>query len=313
MDANYNKILDKIAKSSGLGRDEIERQVEAKRAKLSGLISLEGAAQIVAAELGISFDNEQLKLDELLPGMRKVHVIGKIINLFPVRTFTTKKGDESKVCNFVLADDTTNVKVVLWDTNHIELIEKGEVSEGTVVRIQGGSMRDNEIHLGSFSELKIDEANFENLVIDKIIKEKDIQHFVVGENCKVRAFIVAAYDPRFFYICPECKKKAVQEGNSFTCAEHGKIAAEKRALINLVLDDGTETMRSVVFFEGLNDLGIVDLDNPERLIEQRQDLLGKEMCFSGVVRMNTYFNRPEFTIESVSEVDLNKLIEKLEK
>jgi len=63
---------------------------------LAGLISQEGAAQIVAAELGINFDNEKLKINELLPGMRKVNVVGKVINLFPVRTFTTKKGGRGK-------------------------------------------------------------------------------------------------------------------------------------------------------------------------------------------------------------------------
>jgi len=88
---NYDRIVTKIAKSSGLEKEEIERRIEAKRAKLSGLISPDGAAQIVAAELGINFDNEKLKIEELLPGMRKVNLVGKVINLFPVRSFTTKK------------------------------------------------------------------------------------------------------------------------------------------------------------------------------------------------------------------------------
>ena len=119
---NYNKILEKISLASGIDRDEIERRVEAKRAKLSGLISKEGASQVIAAELGISFDNEKLKLDELLPGMRKVNVVGKIVTLFPVREFN-KNGREGKVTNMIIADETSNIKVVLWDTNHIELIE----------------------------------------------------------------------------------------------------------------------------------------------------------------------------------------------
>ena len=133
-DENYERILKKIAKSSGLGEEEIERRVEAKRAKLSGLISLEGAAQIVAAELGISFDNEKLKIDELLPGMRKVNVVGKVIGLSPVRTFTRNE-KEGKVANLLIADETSNIKIVLWDTNHIELIEKGEIVENKVVEI----------------------------------------------------------------------------------------------------------------------------------------------------------------------------------
>ena len=91
IEGNYDKIVEKISKSSGLEKEEIERRIEAKRAKLAGLISKEGAAQVIAAELGISFDNEKLKINELLSGMRKVNVVGKIINLFPVRSFTTKR------------------------------------------------------------------------------------------------------------------------------------------------------------------------------------------------------------------------------
>ena len=313
MDKNYEKILKKIAKSSGLEEGEIERRVEAKRAKLSGLISLEGAAQIVAAELGINFDNELLKIEELLPGMRKVHVIGKIIELYPVRTFTTKKGDEGKVCNFILADDTSNVKVVLWDTNHIALIERGEIKKDSVLEILGGSMRENEVHLGSFSEFKLSDKKFDKLITEKIVKEKEISNFVVGDNLKVRAFVVSSFEPKFFYLCPECKKKAVQEEESYVCFEHGKVIPDKRALMNVVLDDGTETIRSVLFHDKLQDLGITDLENTERLLNQREDILGKEMIFSGSVRMNKFFNNPEFIIDEVKPLDLDLLIEKLEK
>jgi len=313
MESNYKKILKKIAKSSGLEQSEIERRVEAKRAKLSGLISLDGAAQIVAAELGINFDNELLKIDELLPGMRKVRVVGKIIDLFPVRTFTTKKGDVGKVCNFRLADDTSNIKIVLWDTNHIGLIEKGDVKQDSVIEIVGGSMRENEVHLGSFSELKLSDEKIDNLVTEKVVKEKEICNFAVGDSIKVRAFVVSSFEPKFFYVCPECKKKAIQEGEAFSCAEHGTVAAEKRALMNVVLDDGTETIRSVLFHEKLSELGITELENIEVLLNQREDILGKEMCFFGNVRMNKFFNNPEFIIDGVQPVDLDALVAKLEK
>ena len=110
MIGNYENIIERISRSSGVAKDEIERRVDAKRAKLSGLISKEGAAQVIAAELGISFDNEKLKIGELLAGMRKVNVIGKVINSFPVRTFV-RNGKESKVANIIIADDTSNIKV----------------------------------------------------------------------------------------------------------------------------------------------------------------------------------------------------------
>ena len=310
---NYERILDKIAKSSGLEKEEVSRRVEAKRAKLSDLISYEGAAQIVAAELGINFEEGTLKIEELLPGMRKINVVGKIISLSPVRTFKTKKGDDGKVVNFMLADETSNIKVVLWDTNHISLIENGSLGENSVVELINASMRDNEIHLGSFSELKPSSEVLENVKTEKIISQKNISDFVLADNVQTRAFVVQSFEPRFFHVCPECKKKATTDGETYVCVEHGKVLPEKRALINIVLDDGSGTIRAVLFHDNIGGLGITEFDNPEKLSLQREDLLGKEFMFSGNVRRNSYFNNEEFIVENVLPIDLDGLISSLEK
>lgn len=308
---NYQKILLKISRYSGVEKEELERRVEAKRAKLSGLISREGAAQVIAAELGINFDNEVLKIEELLPGMRKVNCLGKVINLFPVRTFT-RNGQENKVANFIIADETSNVKVVLWDVNHIDLVEKGQVKEEVVVEIGNGSVRENEIHLGSFSELKVSNKQLSGVKREKIVKEKDISEFNIGESLKTRAFIVQLFPPRFFYVCPECKKKATQEGEDYNCQEHGKVMPEKRAIINAVIDDGTGTIRIVLFHDAVKQLGFTNLEDAEVLEKERQEILGKEMILQGNVRKNNYFNNEELIIEQAQEVKLDELIKGLE-
>ena len=59
---NYTQLVGFIAENSGLTVDEIERRVQAKQAKLSGLISREGAAQVIAAELNINFDKQLIKI-----------------------------------------------------------------------------------------------------------------------------------------------------------------------------------------------------------------------------------------------------------
>ncbi len=312
-DGNYERILNRISKSSGLDKEEVERRVEAKRAKLSGLISHEGAAQIIAAELGVNFDNERLKINELLPGMKKVNVVGKVINLFPVRTFV-RNGKEGKVANLIIADETSNMKLVLWDVNHIELIEKGKIDKGSVIEAINGGVRDNEIHLGSFSELKLSDKNLEDKDIkkEKVYKERKIFDFKISSNIKARAFIVQVFEPRFFTVCPECKRKVVSEGENFVCSEHGKVTGEKRAVMNVILDDGSETIRSVIFHDKLKDLGITDLENQETLSKQKQELLGKEMFFFGAVRNNNYFNNLEFIIDKAEEVNLDELLQELE-
>lgn len=310
-EGNYEKILDRISRTSGVEREEIERKIEAKRAKLSGLISREGAAQVIAAELGINFDSEKLKIDELLPGMRKANVVGKVLNIFPVRSFT-RNGKESKVVNFVIADDTANIKIVLWDTHHIELIENGKIGVGSVVEVVNGGVRDGELHLGSFSDLKLSNDIVENVKTERIIREKNISDFKANDIASVRAFVVQTFEPRFFYVCPECRKKATQEANGFKCEQHGNIAGEKRALMNLVIDDGTETMRTVLFHDNLNLIGIDELENIPLLTQQRENLLGKEMVFSGNVRTNKFFNTTEFVVDKVNDIDVDELLNKLE-
>lgn len=307
MEENYDKILERISRTSKLSKEELGERVEAKRTKLSGLISKEGALQVIAAELGISFEDEKLKINELLPGMRKVKVVAKVITLYPVRTFKNKSGEEGKVANMILADETSNIKVVLWDTNHIALIEKGDVAQDKVVEISGASMRDNEIHLGSFSEIKLSKEILENVKTEKQIKEKEICDLVLGDYVKTRAFIVQAFEPKFFEINKETGRKITDEERT------AGAQAEKRMLMTVVLDDGFETIRAVMFSEVLNKMGVSELDDLNLLNQQRENVLGKELFFIGNCRRNSYFNNQELVLDDFEEIDLDKLVVELEK
>lgn len=307
MEENYGKIVGKLSRISGLDGEEITKRVEAKRAKLSGLISREGALQIIAAELGVSFDNEKLKINELLPGMRKVNFIGKVISIYPVRVFKTKNGDEGKVANMVVADDTGNIKVVLWDTNHISLIEGGDIAEGTCIEVYSGSMRDNEVHLGSFSEFKISKEVLQDVKTEKSLKEKKIQEFTLGDKVKIRAFVVSGFDPRFFEANIETGKKATEEELA------SGIPTERKAIWNIVIDDGTESIRAVLFHENVQAIGLNEYNDINLMNQQKENIFGKEAIFIGDVRMNSYFHTPELIVESIEELDLDALIAELEK
>jgi len=306
MEGSYEKILSKLSKSSGIEEEEIDRRVEAKRSKLSGLISREGALQVIAAELGISFDNEKLKIDELLPGMRKVHFSGKVITIYPIRTFTTKSGEEGKVVNMIVADESSNIKLVLWDTNHIKMIEDGTVKEGVSVEILSGNMRQGEVHMGSFAEFKLSKEKFPEVKVERPTKKKDIQEFNVGDKINTRAFVVQAFDLRFFNANVQTGKKATEEELS------SGVATEKKAILNLVLDDGTENIRAVFFNELVQKMGLSEYSDEELMKQQKENLLGKEFVFEGNVRMNSYFNTPELIVDSIDEINVERLIDELD-
>ena len=306
MEGSYEKILSKLSKSSGIEEEEIDRRVEAKRSKLSGLISREGALQVIAAELGISFDNEKLKIDELLPGMRKVHFSGKVITIYPIRTFTTKSGEEGKVVNMIVADESSNIKLVLWDTNHIKMIKDGTVKEGVSVEILSGNMRQGEVHMGSFAEFKLSKEKFPEVKVERPTKKKDIQEFNVGDKINTRAFVVQAFDLRFFNANVQTGKKATEEEIS------SGVATEKKAILNLVLDDGTENIRAVFFNEMVQKMGLSEYSDEELMKQQKENLLGKEFVFGGNVRMNSYFNTPELIVDSIDEINVERLIDELD-
>jgi ssDNA-binding replication factor A large subunit len=308
---NYDLLIERIVKSSGLEKEEIERKVEAKKAKLSGLISKEGAAQIIAAELGINFENQELKISELMGGMKKVNIVGKIITLFPVREYS-KNGREGKVANFIIADDTGSIRIVLWDVNHIELIENGTIKQGDVVDIKNASMRDSEVHLSGFSELKKSEVVMEDVKTEAAVSEKTIEEVSQGQKVRIRGAVVQVFQPRFYSVCPECNKKAAPEGESYKCAEHGVITPKEKAILNFVLDDGTETIRVVMFSDQIGALiPEEDLKDEKKALAFRDDLIGSEVYLSGDVKRNQLFDNLEIVASGVEKVDVEKLITEL--
>jgi len=306
---DYENLLKRISESSGVDADEINRRIEAKRAKLSGLISREGAAQIVAAELGISFDKEIVKINEILPGMRRIGTTVKIINLFPVREYN-KNGRSGKVLNLIVADETGNTRCVLWDLNHISLFENGQITKGDVIEVSNASLRNSEIHLTAFSEIKKSETVIASVKTEVEVVEKKIVDLRPMDKVKLRAVIVQIFDPRTFEVCPECSTRVKPDVSGFNCEKHGKVMPITKVLINAVLDDGTETIRAVFFSDQVEKLGLSK--NAEDYAEKREVLLGKESYFMGSVRQNKIFNTPELVISGVEEINLDELIVKLE-
>jgi len=309
VDENYQQLVGLISESSGVGVDEVERKVEAKQAKLSGLISKEGAAQIVAAELGVNFDKQFIKIAQIVPGMKKINLVGKIINMFPVREYN-KNGRSGRIGSFVLADDTSNIRTVLWDENHIELIVKGQVIDGGVVEITNATLRNGELHLTSFSEIKNSSHSFETVIVEKPVVKKRILEFNTNDNVAARVFVVNIFEPRFFEVCPQCKKKVSETGE---CQEHGKVVPEKRVLLNFVIDDGSSSIRAVMFSEQVEKLvGKEELESPELFAIKKQEFLGKELIISGQIRKNRMFGNNEFIVDDIKDVDIDELISELE-
>ncbi len=307
---NYEQILKMISEGSNLPVEEIERRIEARRAKLSGLISKEGAAQIVASELGISFDKQKLKISNLLSGMRRINITGKILRVNKIVEYN-KNGRSGKIASFLIADETGNIRVVLWDVNHIRLFEVGEIKEGDTVEIANGDIRNGELHLSSFADIKLSQAVITNVQTKQAVQHKSLDKVQMNDSISTRAFIVQIFGPTFYLVCPECNKKVSETG---TCEAHGKVIPKKNAILTLIIDDGTNNMRAVLFSEQIKKIVNSDeLPSSDSFMEKRNLLIGSEVILEGNVRKNKLSENLEIFVNSVEEINLDRVIEELEK
>src|SRR3989338_3747469 len=112
----FQEIINKIKEASDLSEEEIHTRIDEKTRQLSGLISKDGAAHIIANELGIRVIDQvsgKLQIKNILSGMRSVETAGKVLENYGVREFNSA-GREGKVASFLLGDESGTIRVVSW-------------------------------------------------------------------------------------------------------------------------------------------------------------------------------------------------------
>lgn len=309
----YEEIILKINEKTQMTVSEIEERIDKKLKQLSGLISKEGAAHIVANELGVKMFEPlsgRLQVKNILTGMRDVETVGKVLQVYETREFM--KGDAvSKVASMMIGDETGTIRVVMWGAQADNVMNLGQ---GFIVKIIGGYVRDNngrkEIHLNDRSQLLINpkgEAVNEVNVEVRSGSRKEIKALQENENeVELLGTIVQVFDVKFYEICPRCGKRAKPTAALFECREHGNVIPAYAYVLNAVLDDGTETIRCVFFrnqLERLLDMNQEQLlnfkSNPAEFEAVKNDLLGTIVKLNGRTNKNSMFNRLEFVVQNV--------------
>ncbi|MBI4153337.1 hypothetical protein HY497_02340 [Candidatus Woesearchaeota archaeon] len=306
------KLKEKIVNESGISAAELDQKIKEKMGELSGLISEEGAAHIVANELGMQLleSNAMPKINDLRAGMRNVDVIGKITKKFELRHFESARGP-GKVASVVFGDETGVTRVVFWNDQADKL---DDFHEGDVLRISSAYVRDNngriELHINDRSGV---EVNPEGVTIDIVEKKfdeatkksiKDLQ--ADDANVELLVTLVDIFDPHYFTVCPECNKRAAEKEGSFSCTVHGSVTPAVSYVLNALGDDGADTIRLVFWknqAERLLGLGNSDIltfkDYPERFQDVKHKLLGEVVKLVGRVTKNQMFDRLEFNAQLV--------------
>lgn len=179
----YEKIKDKISYDDFL--KELESRMKDYE-EVSFMGELDVARVIVGEHIDeenqpLSENNPLIKIAELKTGNQNINLIGRVMGISNIKKFTNKKGKVGKLANLILADETGQIRIVMW-TENIKLLKN--FSEGDAIKIsnvdikQGFRSDNNEAHLKLNSTIhKLSDNEFSELPSykEKIANIKDIK------------------------------------------------------------------------------------------------------------------------------------------
>lgn len=306
-------VISKIKTKIGLTDEQIEEKIKQKLDQLSGLVSREGAAHIIANELGVKLYEQvtgRMKINKLLTGMRSVEIVGKVMQIFEIREFQRNDG-LGMVGSFIAGDETGTTRIVCWGEKAKIL---NELKPEIIIKVIDAYVRENngrkELHCNDKTKIILhpkDEIIGEVKTIrSETIRKKLSELKENDSNIEILGTIVQIFDLRFYNVCPECRRKVVETEGEYTCQTHKKVTPGSGYILNLVLDDGTATMRIVLFNQQIEKLISKTSEemlnyktNPDLFENVKTDLLGEYVQFRGRVQINAMFDRPEFMVNEV--------------
>lgn len=257
---------------------------------------------------------------------------GIITSIDDLKTVTLKSGENTSLLGFVVSDDTDGVRVTLWGENAEEYSKKLSTDKGLLlsdvfVKYSNFSKR-NEISLISESKLELIDLKISNLKYIEVSNNgletsysgnyKKIENINSPDIIEVKGYIAKGINNITTYeACTNCFKKV----DNCTCGMREKT--EYRMIINLIIDDGTGTIRTTFMGEraekliGIKTEKIVQIkDTPdfEKILEKKSsELLGKDIIIKGRAKFSDYSNSYEISIYDFKNININEELEKVMK
>ena len=303
---SFEELIETIVRKSSFSKEDILKRIDEKLSKFGDLISKEGAAYLVARDLGIELPakkRKRIKIENILPGVKNINLIGRIFAISPTRKFE-HDGHKGKVLNVYIADETGFVRIPLWN-DQVDWAEEN-LKVGQVIQVTNAIARENiygdvEVSLGRFGSMRIIEDTGEIPPLEVITKKYSNLTYEpanIGDISRPGRY--------------EIKGTIVKIFKSDFVFENGE---EKDLIIPTIMDDGSGTIRVTFFRDQARKLLNTTVEELEAIDEsERQDfvedvILGKEVIVKGRVKKNKQFDRLEMIANHVE--DLNPIEESM--
>ena len=161
---SLEEIVDRIlAAHPNLKRNEILEKIEKKKRGAGDFLTDETAARIVASELGLESKKKPLRFEiqiqDLVSGLNDVTVTGKIVAVYPSKTFTRRDWTEGEIASLLVSDNNETLRVVLWD-DKVDLVKSSKIQREQTIRVLHGYVREGwggglELHVGKRGNIEI--------------------------------------------------------------------------------------------------------------------------------------------------------------
>jgi len=94
-----------------------------------------------------------MKIVELKPGMKRVEIAAKVVSISDAREVTTRAGEQSRVAEAMVTDDSGTVKLTLWNEqiDQVKADNNVTIENGYVTSFRG----ETQLNVGRYGKLTV--------------------------------------------------------------------------------------------------------------------------------------------------------------
>ncbi len=254
-----------------------------------------------------------LKISKITPNISSLSVVGRVMEISPVKDFKRADGSSGKVASVKIADETGAMRVSLWNeqASRAEEIKVGDVVKFVDAYSLLSVFGTPEVHLSKRGRI---ELNPSGVSLPKTEELKDtspkaprlriVEIQRDGSRVETRGTIAHVFHRRpIFDVCPNCGTSIGNGDTSLVCEECGKIVTpEHKSILSFLLDDGTDNIRVTLFGKVAEQILGEDAEQSFQSLKMNPDLakfyekiglVGKEILVAGTVRHDKFTDQLE--------------------
>ncbi|MBY9007569.1 MAG: DUF2240 family protein [Candidatus Lokiarchaeota archaeon] len=290
------------------------------------------STEITKEQKDLDIKEEIIKKINTLQEMNNIVSFRGIISAIDnLRRINLRSGEEVTLLSIVVSDDTDGIRITFWKENaekYSKMLQMGQgiVLNNVLLKYSEFSKR-KEITFIKNSELEFKDLNIKNLIELDTNRTGDRNSSYTGNytNIKdidssgifeIKGVIVKELNNITIYeACSKCGRKT----NNCTCEEIGE--SENRMILNLIIDDGTGTIRCVFVAKNAETLinentktiseKINNTEYNSFLEEISKRLVGNNLIIKGKAKYSDYSNAYEISVYNFKELNVNEELERL--